>query len=475
MNIEKYEKMDKFVDEMNASINSVGDMSVYLFNRFREFVGYLFIGITTIAIAFIVAEFVRDFDLKPIYGVDIYYITLTISLIFGIYIAFYGEEAKIATIKGAIFSSGNNRFWQVGATLVIVAVLILVNAKGVQKISDFSLRYMNQELEQSVVFKLKEKKIENHTKLSTTNNNISIGDQAVKVLMLSRADMQKAKQKEIDAIQQAADTYIKGRDPHAYRTLIARKKVETAKLIAKVEKKWAESIAKIDWKIQKAEEKINNRIIAANALREKEMKKADDATEELISHYKNESQKNTQMVEKYKHIGLIVAIGGEVIDGLLAFMLFMIIKSNPNVNGTLEVQKNTRQVIRFKSYQKEDAIVVDKHYQEPSIYKNNSSTPKKEFRFQLKDTDEPLKASLFEKIKKISAKMAEEKGKILYIENNPYIQHPTQREIIARFKEYGENVTPLQIGKYISKMGNSLIFVNQKVGFVYADAIDAVA
>ncbi len=474
MNIEKYEKMDKFVDEMNESINSVGDMSVYLFNRFREFIGYLFIGITTIAIAFIVAEFVRDFDINPIYGVDIYYIALGLSLVFGAYLAFYGEEAKIATIKGAIFSSGSNRFWQVGATLVIVAVLILVNAKGVQKIADFSLRYMSQELEQSVVFKLKEKKIENHARLSTTSNNQSIGNQAVKVLMLSRADMQRAKQKEIDAIQQSSDAYVNGRDPHAYRTLIARKRVETAQLIAKIENKWAQSIAKIDWKIQKAEEKVNNRIVVANRLREKEMQKADDATEELISHYKNESQKNTQVVEKYKHIGLIVAVRGEVIDGLLAFMLFMIIKSNPNVNGTLEVQRNTRQVIRLKSYQKEDAIVVDKHSQEPSIYKNAPSNTN-EFRFHIKDIDEPLQASLFEKIKKISIQMAEERGKVLYLSEAPYLQHPTQREIIARFKQNGENITPLQIGKYLSKMGNSLLFVNQKVGFVYADAIDAVA
>ena len=191
MNNRKYKKMDKFVNEMNASVNSVGDMSVYLFNRFRNFVGYLFITITTVAISFIVAEFIRDFQFTPVFGIDAYFIALFSSLVIGLYIAFYGEEAKIATIKGAIFSSGNNRTWQAGAALAIIIVLITVNAKGVQKIADFSLRYMDKELQDSVVFKLKEQKMKSHTLLASSKNNFSGQQRVLDNLNTKRARYQK--------------------------------------------------------------------------------------------------------------------------------------------------------------------------------------------------------------------------------------------------------------------------------------------
>ncbi len=127
MNMRKYEKMSQFVDEMNASVSVVGDMSVYLFNRFRVFVGFLFVVITAVSIAFITSEFIRGFQLQPIFGVNVYYIVLFSALILGGYLASFGEDAKISTVKGIIFSTGSNRFWQFIASIVIITVLIMIN------------------------------------------------------------------------------------------------------------------------------------------------------------------------------------------------------------------------------------------------------------------------------------------------------------------------------------------------------------
>ncbi len=348
MNSIKYKKMDKFVNEMNQSVNVVGDMSIYLFNRFRNFVGYLFITITTVAISFIVAEFVRGFEFSPIAGLDVYYIALFVSLVVGLYIAFYGEEAKIATIKGAIFSSGSNRTWQAAAALAIILVLIIVNAKGVQKIAEFSLRYMNTELQESVVFKLKEKKMLNHAALASTNLDLSSQDSALKALFQTRTGYEEAKRRELRSFEQAYNSYISGRDPNIYRTYIANKKLEYSRQIAKVENKWAKKMMLLDKRIAKAQERLNRRIDRASKMKQAQISEADKATEDLIKHYKRESTNNSHIIDMYKDIGLIVAIGGEIVDGLLAFLLFMIVKSNPNVNGTPQVQPNTRKMMRMK-------------------------------------------------------------------------------------------------------------------------------
>lgn len=460
MNVKQYEKMSKFVDEMNASVSVVGDSSVYLFNRFRVFVGFLFIVVTTVAISFIVAEFVRGFQLAPIYGIDTYYLALGASMIVGAYLAYFGEEAKIAVIKGIIFSIGGNRFWQFIAAVVIITVLILVNTKGVQKIADFSLRYMDNELTTSVVYKLKENKIQTHADLATVRSSVGISDTSIKALQSSREDMIRAKQAEIKAIQNASNNYIQGRDPRAYRTLIARKKVETAQMISTIENKWAKKIAKLDWKIQKAEEKINDRIMSANKLRTQEIEKADQATNELISFYEKNSNDNKKTVKTYKGIGLVVAIAGEIIDGVLAFVLFMIVRTNPNTAGTLEVQQNTREIKTLQNFQG---------------YSSLGTSNKESSAFNLKNEHQPLSNSLFQMIKSQSKNMAIEKNELFNWNGFQYTNHPTQREIIASFKKLGINVTPLHIQEYFSKMGNALIFVNQKVGFVYADFFENAA
>jgi len=50
-----------------------------------------------------------------------------------------------------------------------------------------------------------------------------------------------------------------------------------------------------------------------------------------------------------------------------------------------------------------------------------------------------------------------------------FLNHPSQRVLINRFKEKGIKVTERHIGQYFEAMGDELHFVNQKKGFVYAD------
>ena len=337
-----YEDIDVFVDEMNESAAKVGDTSIYLFNKFRNGIGWIFIMITTVAISFIVAEFVRKFDVKEIAGVDLYWLAVVVGLLAGGYIAYWAESAKIATIKGGVFSEGMNRFYQLLASSAVIAVLIMVNANGVQKIADFSLRYMDAELQDSYLLKLKETKMNNHADVAKIDSGKSIGDTSVKMLMMSRDSLMRAKQNEISAIQSSYKAWAKGRDKHAYRTMIANRKIDTASKIAKIEDGYSKKIAKMDWKISQAESKVNDRIAKANVLRTAEMAKADEATKELETFYKGESAKNQSVIDEYKGIGLIVAVGGEVIDGILAFLLFVLVKSNPNTNGTPKVDRNTR-------------------------------------------------------------------------------------------------------------------------------------
>ena len=231
INPDTYSKMDTFVDEMNESINSVGDMSIFLFNRFRNFIGYMFIAITTVSIAFIVAEFVRGFEFSPIFGVDVYYIAIGVSLFGGAFLAYYGEESKIATIKGAIFSNGANRIWQIVAAMAVISVLILVNAKGVQKIADFSLRYMDSELQDSYLLKLKETKMNNHAAVAKVDAGAGISDTAVKMLLLSRKSLTDAKQREIVAEEDDFKAKTAKYDKYTYRTFIAQKKKSMAKAV----------------------------------------------------------------------------------------------------------------------------------------------------------------------------------------------------------------------------------------------------
>jgi hypothetical protein len=456
----KYKKMDKFVNEMNQSVNIVGDMSIYIFNRFRNFVGYLFIAITTVAISFIVAEFVRSFQFSPIFGMDAYYVALFGSLVIGLYIAFYGEEAKIATIKGAIFSSGSNRTWQSGAALFIILILIIVNAKGVQKIADFSLRYMDQELQDSVVFKLKEQKMKNYTSLATSGSSHSTQDSALLAMLKTRGNYERSKKREILVAQQVLDSLIAGRDAKVYRTYIANKKLEINRKIAKIEDRWDRKFANIDSRISKAQDKLDLQTNRANKMRQSQLTKSDKATEDLISHYKKESNNNISTINRYKDIGLIVAIGGEIIDGFLAFLLFMIVKSNPNVNGTPQVQLNTRQMIKMKSYESDNFEDI----------KNSTPSLLKESRHQSLDND-TLSDNLFQKIKKVAMVMSKEENNYVEVGMNKYLNHPSQREIIKAFGDYGILISPYQVGEYFKRMEDQIMFVNQKLGFVYTKVI----
>ncbi len=442
MNNRKYKKMDKFVNEMNQSVNIVGDMSIYLFNRFRNFVGYLFITITTVAIAFIVAEFVRGFEFESIMGMDTYYVALISSLIIGLYVAFYGEEAKIATIKGAIFSSGSNRTWQAGASLVIILVLIMVNAKGVQKIADFSLRYMDDELKNSVVFKLKEQKMKNHASLASSNVDFS-GQKRV-----------------IDNLNATRSRYQMLRD----------------NATEKEARIWDWKINRLDKKIVLAQDKLYRLKQRENTFRQAQMSKADQATDELINHYKNESNRNKNSVDMYKDIGLVVAIGGEIIDGLLAFLLFMIVKSNPNVNGTPKVQENTRKIVRLKTYDNE----TNKQPVKKVVEKEKVAT-KTPFELTKKESlrthvdKNILDDKLYQKIKKVASAISKEKNEFIKVGMNKYLKHPTQRELIKAFAEYGVIITPFHISEYFTKMEDEIMFVNQKIGFVYTQIVKKIA
>jgi hypothetical protein len=442
-------------------------MSIYLFNRFRNFVGYLFIAITTVAISFIVAEFVRGFELSPFMGYDVYFITLFSSLVVGLYIAFYGEEAKIATIKGAIFSSGSNRTWQAGAALAIILVLIIVNAKGVQKIADFSFRYMDSQLQKSVIFKLKETKMKNHTSLASITINTSTQDSALKALFKTRESYERAKRREINSVEQALESYLAGRNPNTYRTYIANKKLESGRKISNIEERWDRKFSILDQKIATLQKRLNRRIDSTNRLKQSQIGMADKAAEDLITHYKNESNRNKNSIDKYKNIGLIVAIGGEVIDGLLAFLLFMIVKSNPNVNGTPKVQENTRKMVRMTSYDSEIADDINKN-QTPFEFSQKES-------LRINVDKNKLSDKLFTKIKKVASVMSKDKNDFIKVGMNRYLKHPSQREIIKAFEEYGVTVTPYHVSAYFTKMEDEIMFVNQKIGFVYSQIIKKLA
>ena len=51
---------------------------------------------------------------------------------------------------------------------------------------------------------------------------------------------------------------------------------------------------------------------------------------------------------------------------------------------------------------------------------------------------------------------------------NEYLNHPSQRELIKAFMEYGKIITPRHVQKYFEMRGDELMFVNQKIGFVYS-------
>ncbi len=58
---------------------------------------------------------------------------------------------------------------------------------------------------------------------------------------------------------------------------------------------------------------------------------------------------------------------------------------------------------------------------------------------------------------------------------NRYLKHPSQREIIKAFADYNILVTPYQVGEYFTKMEDKIMFVNQKIGFVYTKVAQKLA
>lgn len=452
----RYQKMDEFVDSMNESASRVGDMSIYLFNNFRSGIGWIFIMITTMAIAFIVAEFVRKFELSPIMGVEMYHIAMATGVIAGGLIAYWAEEAKIATIKGAVFSEGANRWVQILASLAVVAVLVLANANGVQKIADFSLRYMNTELQESVTFKIKQEKMKVHQNISTTQ---SIDTSDIDALMRTRGQMEESRDGEISATKTLRDNYINNRDAREYRTMIAFKKAECAKTVSKISSKWNKEIAKVDWKISQSKSK---NIASQQAMSEKqseELEKADLAADELMSFYDTKSAENALTIQEYAGIGLIVAISGEVIDAVLAMLLFVLVKSNPNTNGTPKVDINTRALPPRVVAPARKVHTISKKESSPKPQAHSTHSQKRVGR------------ELFDEIDRVARVISEQQDE--HIKGN--LKHATQRQIRQAFTEQGRSVTPLEIQEYFNLKGEGLIFINQKVGFVYHDRVKEVA
>jgi hypothetical protein len=279
-------------------------------------------------------------------------------------------------------------------------------------------------------------------------------------MLKTRGNYERSKKREILVAQQVLDSLIAGRDAKVYRTYIANKKLEINRKIAKIEDRWDRKFANIDSRISKAQDKLDLQTNRANKMRQSQLTKSDKATEDLISHYKKESNNNISTINRYKDIGLIVAIGGEIIDGFLAFLLFMIVKSNPNVNGTPQVQLNTRQMIKMKSYESDNFEDI----------KNSTPSLLKESRHQSLDND-TLSDNLFQKIKKVAMVMSKEENNYVEVGMNKYLNHPSQREIIKAFGDYGILISPYQVSEYFKRMEDQIMFVNQKLGFVYTKVI----
>lgn len=462
-----YEKIGTFVDEMNASASKVGDESIYEFASFRNAIGFIFILITTVALAFIAGEFVRQFTIKEVFGVDLYWTTIVVALIVGFKIAYKAEKAKITTIKASIFSIGHNQIVQMGASVAIIAVLVLVNAHGVQKIADFSLRYLDGELKESYLIKLKEKKMDNHASMAKANP-ANINSSSIETVKMEIMNAKRLKDNAIRESKTVFNKYTKGRDPRAYRTLIAQQREKMSKRNQKIESEHAQKMSKLSWKLDQRTKNFNGEIAKANALKIQEQAESDKAQAELETYYKGESAKNTATIEKYKNIGWYFAVIGEIIDGVLAFILFHLVKSNPNTNGTPEVDENTRALApKIVAPKREVHTVRDREELHNFKMPNKARSPKP--KAHSINSEKRVGQTLFKEIERVAKEIAAQKDE--YIDN--YLRHATQREIIAVFANHDISVTPLQIQEYYNIKSKDLIFVNQKFGFVYAKAKEA--
>jgi hypothetical protein len=235
---------------------------------------------------------------------------------------------------------------------------------------------------------------------------------------------------------------------------------------------WDWKISRLDKKIALAQDKLYNQIDMANRLKQAQMSETDRATDDLISHYKSESSRNKNSVDMYKDIGFIVAIGGEIIDGLLAFLLFMIVKSNPNVNATPKVQENTRKMVRLKTYENES--IPKNHEKKVEVKKVPFELNQKES-LRVSIDKNNLDDKLFLKIKKVASVISREKNEFIKVGMNRYLKHPSQRELIKAFSEYGVTITPFHVSEYFTKMEDEIMFVNQKIGFVYTQIVKKLA
>jgi len=86
-----------------------------------------------------------------------------------------------------------------------------------------------------------------------------------------------------------------------------------------------------------------------------------------------------------------------------------------------------------------------------------------------------LSEKLFLKIKKVASVISHQKNDYIKVGLNRYLKHPSQREIIKSFSEYGVTITPYDVSEYFTKMEDEIMFVNQKIGFVYSQIVKKLA
>lgn len=491
-----FQKTDNYVDQVSIDVNVAGDKSVRSFGKFREYIGHLFVLITIASLAMLFSEFVRMFDVAPwTFSTDAQidffifhleagehkiffeYLAIMIALPLSYMLARFGEDAKIDAIRSVV-NAQTNKIWFGAAAIVVIAVLLFINAKGVQAIADASLRYMNTELQEGVVFQLKKEKLDNHANLAKTDTASTISNTAVTNLMSSRASIIATKQQEIAAAKSAhtAKTAKYQKSSYTYRTFLSNQQTALAKKIAKIAKKYSKRIADMDWKIQKAEGKVNARRAEANKMRQSELEKADEATEEVVNYYNTESGKNAETIEEYRHYGLYFALLGEIIDGGLAFIFFMMARTNPNLNGKLEVQENTRQIIKMEDFDTSDAKIIKRGSGTP--FSSRLNTTKKESRQSTQAPMEQVEThareaydakGFYAHVAKVARRIAEQDDKHVTLEEGSYLKHPSQKRLREEMKMLGISLTPKQSGIYLDTVADELLFVNQKVGFVYAE------
>lgn len=380
------ERVGKFLNVLDTQVIYSAFTASYYANKLHIYLSGAMVWFTTLALIFIIEEKALMFQFPKVGGYDIGYSgAVLVALIFGYFLADYAEKAKIAQLRNFIFSSGWNVLisFFVGAGVMIL--LIYINMNGVEKGANFSYRYMNDTLMESVEVGLDKEGLD-----ILKANSHAIAKQGDFTL----------ERETIRQLQEHRKTIIANPTDYTKRNLSVQ-----------------------DWKIKQAINTLSQKQTNQSAL----MGDITTIRLETLGSLRNKistgKAENLQTVNGKKEWAIMIAVWGEIIDAFFILAYLFLHKTNPSLDTMPTPIKGRREDVIQSDFLKVNAF-SQKHLQPTKTKSTTSPKTKKLF---INEGDEISD----EEIYKLNIEYGKEIGNFI----GDYLKQPPQAKFTKWLKE----------------------------------------